>query len=69
MIQFVAVFLISATTTFAGEQCLSGFDCSNACPLAKSANTRLATGHESVSVSETVRAENVHAVLSNMESI
>ena len=58
-----------AATTFGGDAYLSGCDCSNACPLAKAANQRLATGNEAVVVSETLRQEFVRAVLANLEAI
>ena len=42
----LALVVLPAT---AGD-CLNGTDCSNACPLAKHANTRLATGDEALKV-------------------
>ena len=60
--------LLFTAAVFAGD-CVSGTDCNNRCPLAKSANTRLATGHEALPVSETLRHGYVKFVLANLESI
>jgi hypothetical protein len=47
----------------------SGFSCENACPLAKSANQRRATGTESVTVSVDLRQEVATTVLANLKKI
>ena len=52
-----------------GGDCLSGSDCGNLCPLARKANTRLATGDEAVAVSETLRKDFAARVLGNLEAI
>ena len=69
LVPMAAALLLVAATVLAGNSCLEGTDCENACPLARHANTRLATGHEAVVVSETVRTEFVRAVLENLETI
>jgi len=46
-----------------------GFGCENACPLAKSANQRRATGQESVKVSVELRREVAATVLTNLKKI
>lgn len=65
----VAGLLVLAATAVAGDACLAGSDCANACPLAKTANERLATGHEAMTVSKEVREEFVRTILANMEAI
>ncbi len=59
---------LCALPALAGD-CLSGTECVNACPLAKQANTRMATGNESLSVSVTMREQLVKTVLRNVEGI
>ena len=73
MIQRLALFSASlalgAVAAFAGGDGATGSACENQCPLAQSANRRLATGHEAVPVSKLVRAEFVKRVLDDLESI
>lgn len=47
----------------------SGFGCENACPLAKSANQRRATGTESVKHSAALQEEVATTVLANLKKI
>jgi hypothetical protein len=63
-----ALAIVAATTAFGGD-CLEGSTSCNACPLAQRANKRLATGHEAVSVSKTIRKDIVEAILANLEAI
>jgi len=73
MIQRLALFTASlallAAASLAGGDCASGSTCENRCPLAQRANQRLATGHEAVPVSATLRAELVKRVFLDLESI
>jgi hypothetical protein len=46
-----------------------GFCCTNACPLAKQANTRRATGSEAVKASSTIRREAIDEVAENLKRI
>ena len=68
LLPILAVLALLATPGVAGD-CLSGSDCANMCPLAKSANQRLATGDEAATVSETLRKEFVRTVLANLDAI
>jgi hypothetical protein len=54
---------LCAIPAWSGDDCGSGTDCTNSCPLAKQANNRLATGTEALSVSTTVRKDFVDAML------
>jgi len=69
LFQLAVALVLASATSFAGDPCLSGSDCSNACPLARQANGRLATGHEAVPLSPTVRAGYVKVILANLEAI
>lgn len=46
-----------------------GFCCTNACPLAKQANTRRAAGSEAVQASSTIRREAIDEVARNLKRI
>lgn len=63
-----AALLICTASLFAGD-CASGTDCSNACPLAQQANTRLATGDEALAVASMFRKDFVETVLANLAAI
>ena len=64
-----AGLLLLAAAALGGDARLAGSDCANRCPLAKTANRRLATGHEALAVSKTAREEFVRTILANMEAI
>lgn len=64
----VAAVALVATTLFAGD-CVSGGSCANQCPLAQAANSCMATGHESLAVSQTVRKDFVDVILANLARI
>jgi len=64
----VAIAALCAGPAIAGD-CLEGSNCANCCPLAKAANERMATGHESLRSSEKVRKDFVDAVLANLAAI
>ena len=70
--RLVAMLALVALPATAGD-CLNGNDCSNACPLAKHANTRLATGDEALRVAPAnqtlVQKEYVTAVLERLKAI
>ena len=68
LLPLLATLVLLAGPGLAGD-CLSGGDCANGCPLAKSANTRLATGTEAVTVSKTLHKEFVRTVLANLDAI
>jgi len=68
MKRFVAVLTLAAAAAFGGD-CMSGSGCSNACPLAKEAVTRMSTGTESVTVSDARREGFVRLVLKNLDAI
>lgn len=65
----VLALAFCAVPALSGDECLSGNDCSNCCPLAKQANARLATGMEAVAVSKTIRNDFIATVLRNVEGI
>ena len=64
----VAIAALCVSPVSAGD-CLEGNNCANCCPLAKAANERMATGHESLVVSKKVRKDFVDAVLANLAAI
>ena len=64
----LAITALSTGPATAGD-CVEGSNCANCCPLAKAANERMATGHESLAVSKTIRKDFVKAVLANLAAI
>ncbi|MHC4952785.1 MAG: hypothetical protein ACYTGZ_02760 [Planctomycetota bacterium] len=64
----VAITALCVGPASAGD-CLEGSRCVNCCPLAKAANERLATGHESLAVSKKARKDFVDVVLANLAAI
>jgi len=64
----LAITALSIGPATAGD-CIEGSNCANCCPLAKAANERMATGHESVAVSPKIRKDFVDAVLANLAAI
>ena len=64
----VAIAALSAGPASAGD-CFEGSNCANCCPLAKAANERMATGHESLVASQKIRKDFVDAVLANRSAL
>jgi len=64
----IAITALSTGPATAGD-CVEGSNCANCCPLAKAANERMATGHESLLVSKKMRTEFIRTVLANLNAI
>ena len=68
LLSAVAALLLAASIAFAGD----GYDCSNACPLAKTANTHRSNGSEAAATAQSpkvVREVVVARVRANLARI